>query len=96
MKHGKEEVHRLPSEDSIDDALDASFPASDPPFWTLGLSTDAAANSATARVAPTRRARWRRLPSLRSRPSLLVSVLVASIGVALMSACALALTTRTR
>lgn len=30
---------RRPAEADIDDTLDASFPASDPPSWTSGIAT---------------------------------------------------------
>ena len=32
-----------PGEAEVDDTLAGSFPASDPPFWTLGLTDEASA-----------------------------------------------------
>jgi hypothetical protein len=50
----------MPTEQTMDDALSASFPASDPPSWTSGVArlvrADRAGAGSTSRPAPIRAA----------------------------------------
>jgi hypothetical protein len=52
VRPGHAEEH--PTEEEIDNTLEQSFPASDPPGWTLGIERPNARPEADTSVDPTR------------------------------------------
>jgi hypothetical protein len=54
--------HITPMADALDDVLDGTFPASDPPSWTPGLARPAPASAGPFTEAGTPEAEGERLP----------------------------------